>query len=99
MIAKNSSAAVGAKLLIASMIESVTPPSSGSDPAPNCTAAIPKTTGTRINATTGVNRLLKIKYMKTAIMVNARPTSISAPLGNDGWAAVRGHDHTQRTQR
>ena len=62
------------------MIVSVTPPSSGTTAAPNCTARMPKTTGTRINATTGVNRLLRIKYMNTAIMVNPSPMSISAPL-------------------
>ena len=83
MMAKNNNAAVGAKLLIASMIESVTPPSSGSTAAPNCTAAIPKMTGTRISATTGVSRLLKIKYMNTAIIRNPRPMSISAPLASD----------------
>ena len=82
MIAKNSSAAVGAKFSIASMIASDTlPGSSGMIAAPIATARIPKATGTRINANTGVNRLLKIKYMKTAIMVNPRPTSIIAPLG------------------
>ena len=49
--------------------------------APIATANIPKTTGTRINASTGVSRLLRIKYMKTAIMAKPRPTSIGAPLG------------------
>ena len=79
MIAKNSNAAVGAKLLIASMIASVTPPSSGRTAAPNCTAAIPKTTGTRINATTGVNRLLRIRYMNTAIMTKSETDEHQCP--------------------
>ena len=61
------------------MIASATP-SSAMTAAPSCTATIPKTTGTRINASTGVNRLLRIKYMKTAIMEKPRPMSIGAPL-------------------
>ena len=54
---------------------------------------IPKTTGTRINATTGVNRLLKIKYMNTAIMTNPRPMSISAPLASDCLDRPSGPDN------
>ena len=82
MIAKKSSAAVGAKLLIASMTAPATP-SSTTSATPNCTATIPKTTGTRISPTTGVSRLLRIKYMNTAIMTKPRTMSIGAPLVND----------------
>jgi hypothetical protein len=36
---------------------------------------MPKATGTRMRATTGVVRLLMIRYMKTAIMRKPRVTS------------------------
>ena len=64
--------------------------------APIATARIPKATGTRINANTGVNRLLRIRYMKTAIMVNPRPTSIVAPFGSECWMAEGGPSRQSR---
>jgi hypothetical protein len=79
MIAKNSNAAVGAKLWISSMIAPATPPS-GTTAAPSCTAATANTAGTRMRAITGVNRLLRIRYMKIAIIPNPRPTSMGRNL-------------------
>ncbi len=80
MIAKNSSAAVGAKSLMAAMMAPVTPPSTSSAiPVP--VAIRPIVIGTRISAMTGVIRLLRIKYMKAAIITTPSAMSIGAPFG------------------
>ncbi len=80
MMAKNSSAAVGAKSLIAFMMAPVTPPSTSSA-MPRPVATRPIVIGTRINAITGTILLLRIKYMKTAIITQPRAMSIGAPFG------------------
>jgi hypothetical protein len=78
MMAKNSSAAVGANDLIESMIESTTPSSVGAPiPVPDTTRA--NVSGTRTSASVGVSRLVRIRYMKTAIMEKPRAMSICAP--------------------
>ncbi|CAB4936196.1 unannotated protein [freshwater metagenome] len=55
------------------MIAPVTPPS-GTVAAPLAWAMIAKTPGTRMSATTGVVRLVRIKNMNTAIMATPRNT-------------------------
>ena len=73
MIAKNSSAAVGAKAFMPSATMSPMP-----TPAP---AAIPNTIGTAINPTTGVARFDMIKYMNTATIRNPSATNICHSFG------------------
>ena len=78
MIAKNSSAAVGAKDLIESMMESTTPSSAGA-PRPVAVTTRANVSGTRTSASVGASRLANIRYMNTAIMEKPRPMSICAP--------------------
>ncbi|CAB4747845.1 unannotated protein [freshwater metagenome] len=73
MIAKTSSAAVGAKSRIEFMIAPVTPPS-GTVATPLAWAMIAKTPGTRMSAMTGVVRLVRIKNMNTAIIATPKNT-------------------------
>ena len=80
MIANISSAAVGARSPMDSMIMSPSP-----RPAP---ANRPKIVGTRMRATIGVRRLVMMSTMKVRIMVNPRMTSTSTPLSEQcsrGW--------------
>ena len=78
MIAKNRSVAVGAKDLIESMIESTTPSSVGA-PIPVAVTTSANASGTRTSASVGVSRLVRIRYMNTAIMEKPRAMSICAP--------------------
>jgi hypothetical protein len=78
MMAKNSSTAVGAKSPMAVMMESTTP-SSAWPVIPNAPASAANVSGTRMSATIGVNRLVRIRYMNTAIIEKPRVMSIVAP--------------------
>lgn len=68
VIAKNSSAAVGATPSMDFVMSSASP-----SPPP---ARRPKTMGTRMRAATGTTRLLMIRYRNVAIIANPRMTSM-----------------------
>ena len=76
MMAKNSSVAVGANSAIDDMIESTMPSSPGS-PTPVADTTRANVSGTRMSASVGASRLVRIRYMNTAIIEKPRKMSIA----------------------
>jgi hypothetical protein len=88
MMAKNSSVAVGANSAIADMIEATMPSSPGS-PAPVAVTTRANVSGTRMSASVGASRLVRIRYMNTAIIEKPRKMSMALSCRRDDDGADR----------